>query len=247
MSSSLVASRSDLRPDKPLAPRHPLPRTRQVDRDAYLLDICRGKRVLHLACAAWPATEMWCEDQSLLHLRLGAVASQLAGFDWSAEGLDVLRKHGVADLHQLNLLDAGQVAEAWPQIGFEPEIILVGELLEHLDRPALVLENCRPHLADTSRLIITVPNAFSVQGILHVLRGYEKVAPDHVSYYSFANIRELAARNGFRLDQVTWYRYSPQRNVIDRVVETALAPVIWMWPQLSEGLIAECRPREHDD
>lgn len=231
---------SQLKPDEPLAPRYTLPRTQQVDRDSFLLDMCRGKKVLHLACAAWPATQMWCDDESLLHLRMLKVAERVAGFDWSEPGLAVLEERGVPDLHRLNLLEPDQVRAGWSQLGFEPDLIIAGELLEHLDRPGLVLENCRKVMSPACKMIITVPNAFSVRGLLHVLRGYEKVAPDHVSYYSYSNIRELSERNGYDLDCVNWYRYSPSRKLIDTVVDTALAPVTWLWPQLSEGLIAEC-------
>lgn len=235
---------TQLRPNEPLAPRQLLPRTPQVNRDDYLLDLCRGKKILHLACAAWPATQMWCDDGSLLHLRMTEAADRCAGFDWSEPGLEILRKHGVADLHRVNLLDADQVELAWEQLGFEPEIVVAGELLEHLDRAGLVLENCRRRMLPTCRLVITVPNAFSVRSLLHVLSGYEKVAPDHVSYYSYCNLKELAERNGFQLDRAHWYRYSPTRKTVDRVVDFTLAPVTWVWPQLSEGLIAECIPTE---
>lgn len=229
-----------LQPNEPLAPRHPLPRSKQVERDPFLLEICRGKKVLHLACAAWPATEKWYEDGTLLHARLGRVCERLAGFDWSEPGLSVLRKNGVKDLHRLNLLDPMQVEEGWGKLDFEPEVVVAGELLEHLDRAGMVLESCRRMMSEDCKFVITVPNAFSIRGLLHVLRGYEKVAPDHVSYYSYANVRELADRNGFRLDTVHWYRYSFARSPIDRIVDVLLSPVTWIWPQLSEGLIAVC-------
>ena len=106
----------------------------------------------------------------------------------------------------------------------------------------MVLESCRRMMSDNCRLIVTVPNAFSVRSFLHVLRGYEKVARDHVSYYSYSNVRELVERNGFALDKVTWYRYSFSRKFADQMVDIVLSPVTWFWPQLSEGLIAECTP-----
>jgi 2-polyprenyl-3-methyl-5-hydroxy-6-metoxy-1,4-benzoquinol methylase len=168
------------------------------------------------------------------------VADRIAGFDWSQPGLEILHKHGVNGLHRLNLLEPDEVEKGWNNLGFEPEIVVAGELLEHLDRAGMVLENCQRMMAPGCQMVITVPNAFSVRSLLHVLRGYEKVAPDHVSYYSYSNVRELAERNGFTLDRVNWYRYSPTRKAIDRVVDMGLAPVLWMWPQLSEGLIAEC-------
>ena len=96
-------------------------------------------------------------------------------------------------------------------------------------QPALVLRKIVASMIQdpVDKLVITVPNAFSLRNLLHVLRGYEKVAPDHVSYYSFSNVRELAERNGYQLDRVSWYRYSPVRKVVDRVVDAALAPIIW--------------------
>lgn len=231
---------SRLKPNQPLAPRHPLPRPAQVERDPFLLNLCRGKKVLHLACAAWPATQMWCDDGTLLHLKMSEVAERLAGFDWSEPGLHVLKQHGVTDLHHVNLLDPAQVEAAWHNLGFEPDLIVAGELFEHLDRAGLVLESCRRMMSPNCRFVITVPNAFSFRSLLHVLRGYEKVAPDHVSYYSYSNVRELVERNGFHLDNVNWYRYSFARTSVDRLVDMVIAPVLWLWPQLSEGLIAEC-------
>lgn len=232
---------ASLQPNEPLAPRCPLPRSAQVDRDSYLLELCRGKRVLHLACCAWPATEMWCKDGSLLHLRIAEVASELAGFDWSEPGLEILENNGVANLHRLNLLEPDQVAAGWQQLEFEPDIVLAGELLEHLDRAGAVLDNCARMMSPDCKMVVTVPNAFSIRNMLHILRGYEKVAPDHVGYYSYSTLRELVQRNSFQLDKTEWYRYSPARKPIDRVVDLAIAPMIWLWPQLSEGIIAECR------
>lgn len=233
-----------LRPHQPLAPRHSLPRSGQVDRDRFLLELCRGKRVLHLACAAWPATEAWCQNGSLLHLRLGEVTQELAGFDWSLPGIEVLERFGVENLFHIDLLRPSEVERGFESLGFQPDIILAGELLEHLDRPGVLLENCRRHVTPPTRMVITVPNAFSLPSFLHLLRGYEKVAPDHVGYYSYSTIRELTARNGFQLDRLSWYRYSVTTTVIDSIVRYATAPLIWLWPQLSEGLIAECSLRE---
>jgi len=89
-------------------------------------------------------------------------------------------------------------------------------------------------------MVITVPNAFSIRRLLHVLRGYEEVAPDHVSYYSYSNVCELVERNGFVLERLNWYYYLPMRKAIDRAVDVAITPMLWRWTQLSEGLIAEC-------
>ena len=150
---------SCLNPNEPLAPRHPLPRNGQVDRDTYLLDVCRGKADPPFSpVLAWPATQMWCQDESLLHLKMTKVADRVAGFDWSQPGLEILHKHGVNGLHRLNLLEPDEVEKGWNKLGFEPEIVVAGELLEHLDRAGMVLENCRRMMAPGCQMVITVPN-----------------------------------------------------------------------------------------
>ncbi|EGJ32866.1 hypothetical protein LYNGBM3L_75140, partial [Moorena producens 3L] len=68
----------------------------------------------------------------------------------------------------------------------------------------------------------------------------EKVAPDHVSYYSYANLQELTRRHGFCVQGIRWYHYSPRARWVDRLLHGVTAPVTWIWPQLSAGLIATC-------
>ena len=115
-------------------------------------------------------------------------------------------------------------------------------MIEHVDAPGVLLRNCRGQMSSNSCLVITVPNAFSIRSLLHTLRGYEKVATDHVAYYSMTNLRELAARAQFEVESMKWYRYSQPRRGLDRMLDLAVNPLLWCWPQLAEGMIALCRP-----
>ena len=225
-----------------LAPHQRLPRSSCREREEWILDFCTGRNVLHFACAAWPATQRWCEDGSLLHLRMAEVASNLAGFDLSAEGLSMLRRRGIDRLVEVDLLDPDAVAKAWNQLDFEPEVVIVGELLEHLDAPGVLLGNASRNMGEGSCMVVTVPSAFAVRGLFHSLRGYEKVAPDHVAYYSPATICELLRRRGFVVDEVFWYQRSGPRRRIERALDRLLHPVLKIWPQLSEGVVVRCRP-----
>lgn len=227
-----------------LAPHHKFPRAACRERESFLLDLCSGRRVLHLACAAWPATVRWCEDGSLLHLRLSTVSKMLAGFDLSGEGLAVLERRGLRHLFRVDLLDADAMTEAWEQLDFEPELVILGEVLEHLEAPGVILRNCARHMSVESSLIVTVPNAFAMRGIFHALRGYEKVAADHVAYYSPTNLGELLARCGFVVEEMLWYRHSRPRSGGERVLDWFLNPILKGWPQLSEGIVARCRKAE---
>jgi hypothetical protein len=150
----------------------------------------------------------------------------------------------VKDLHQVDLLDAARMTQAWTGLAFKPEVVLAGELLEHLDSPGSMLRICGRQMPAASRLAVTVPNAFSLRSFLHVGLGYEKVAADHVAYYSLASLRALARRCGFQLTEVRWCRYAPKRSRPDQAAELLIRPLLRLWPQLSEGILAVLRPCE---
>src|SRR5690606_18031806 len=161
-----------------------------------LLDLCRWRDVLHLACAAWPATESLYQSGQLLHRKLQTACRRLAGADVSATGIGWLRAQGVDDLYVADLLDAGDVQRLFDRLGFRPELVIAGELLEHVDAPGELVRHVCQHMPPSCRLVATVPNAFALDGFLHVLLGREKVAPDHVCYFSATNLRELVERRG---------------------------------------------------
>lgn len=223
-----------------LAPRYQLPRARRVDRTRYLCDLCRGKRVLHLGCVAWPATEMLYRRGELLHSQLMKVAGQLAGFDIAEEGLDVLRRDGVAQLYQADLLERSEFQAAWQRLGWEPEVIVAGELLEHLDLPGAFLRNCSALMAASACLVITVPNAFSIKNYVHALLGREKVAPDHIAYFSVMNMMELARRTQLDIDELCFFQ-NHHASFSGRSVDWLTGPLRAWRPNLSDGLLVRCR------
>lgn len=229
-------------PTEKMAPNHRLPTSRPRLRDAYIAERCRGKNVLHLACVAWPFTEALIQNGGLLHARLAEVAENLAGFDLREAGLDMLRGAGFENLHRVDLLEKDDFQEAMDNIGFVPDVIVAGEVVEHLDLPGLFLRNCRAVAPPNSELLITVPNAFSVRNGLRVFAGYEKVSADHVAYYSPTNVAELVRRADFTLEETIWYHTDSSLHPVERAIDVVLRPLIYFRPQLADGLVARCRP-----
>ena len=221
------------------APRFHLVHGASVDRTDYLCQLCANKRVLHLACAAWPDTQTLLQHDLLLHTHLARVTKTLAGVDLSEEGISVLREHGCDHLAQADLLIATDWDRIWNQLPWRPEIIVAGELIEHLDAPGQILRLCADRMEPSSELYITVPNAFSAKGIIHMMSGREKVAPDHVAYYSQQNLFELARRNGLTVKNIRYYR-NREEDWKGRALHALLWPVYRLWPQLGDGLIARC-------
>jgi hypothetical protein len=89
------------------------------------------------------------------------------------------------------------------------ELIICGEVLEHLSNPGYFLMFMRKTYP-TIPVIFTVPNAFNEAGFDWLLRrGRENVNADHVCYYSYATIKELLRRAGYTIRRFAWYRGKP--------------------------------------
>jgi len=138
-----------------------------VQRVDYLKEICRGKKVLHLGCTNWPYTQAVLDDESLLHLELQGIASELWGFDADEDGLKLLRERGVQNLYRANLeeLDTLELEQQF-------DIILAGEMIEHLSNPGLFLRGIKRFMRSESTLVITTINAYcGFRMVMYGLRG----------------------------------------------------------------------------
>ena len=94
-----------------LAPLHKLPRVSIVDRDSFVVQYCRGKRVLHLGCAARPFTTELFDAGQLLHQKLEKVCAELVGIDTWPEGISLLQDRGVKNLFTA---DGSKVSRSTP-------------------------------------------------------------------------------------------------------------------------------------
>jgi 2-polyprenyl-3-methyl-5-hydroxy-6-metoxy-1,4-benzoquinol methylase len=220
-----------------LASRHALPRVPVVEREDYILNKCRGKRVLLLGCANWPYTESLYDQQLLLHQRMEKVSSELAGTDISAEGIDFLKGKSMKNLF---VSDAFKMEDVIRSLPWTPELIVAGEMIEHLDEPGAVLREYSRVMPAECTLLITVPNALSIKGLLHVMLGHEKVHDGHVAYYSSITMSNLLKRCGLMPVNVLYYRHS-STNAMDFVLNTVLYPLFLLRPHLSPGLIVCCK------
>lgn len=164
-----------------------------VDRVRFILDLCQSKSVLNLGCADSTRLERTIYAGEHLHLRLQTVASSLVGVDISEESLKTLRRYLPSDSH----LICWNV-ERLNELTLEPfDVVVCGELIEHVSNPGLMLDGIRRLLKDDGILILTTPNSLAVKFFLHALAGNDISSPYHVAQYSPATLRALLQRHGF--------------------------------------------------
>jgi len=200
------------------------------DRTSYLASACTSRSVLHVGCSDFPITVERLADQTLLHEKLSKVCSRLVGIDNSREGIRSLEERGFTNVLCMDAEDMA-LSETF-------DVVLAGDVLEHMSNPGLFLEGARHILNPSGRLIIGVPNAYSFNIVKYVCGGSEPTHKDHTYYFSVKTLSQLCSR----------YQLMPTRLVFtaqpDDPYETALYRIarrtlIKMAKTLAPSLIIE--------
>lgn len=212
-----------------------------VQRVDFIKKMCEGKRVLHLGCTNSPFTNESIKNEMLLHHDLKQVAKELYGFDYDAEGLEIFKRIGEkniywADLEKLDEVDLNETFD----------VIIAGEMIEHLSNPGLFLRGIKRFMNKDSKLVITTINAYSgMRFFIYGLRGRgganEPVHPDHVAYYSYKTLNLVVEREKLKIKDFVFYDIGPEHrphlhwfyNLVNDVS-------VKLSPQLSDGVIAVC-------
>ena len=181
---------------------HRLPPARLVDRTEYLVDGVRGRRVVHVGFVDSGCWDYHDQFDSWLHAHLDRSATELIGLDLDEAGVQRAVEQGFP-AYAVDCSDAERVAA----LGLEPaDVVVAGEIIEHLDDSGSFLEGLHSLVRPGGRLLVTTPNA---SGLLNAgaaaLAGYEVNHPDHVTLYSCFTLTNLLERHGWRTDEVATY------------------------------------------
>ncbi len=212
-----------------------------VQRLDYIKTVSTGKSVLHLGCTNWPYTLEAIDAGTLLHKDLAEVSNDLYGFDFDQEGIDVLKSKGFDNLFRADL-------EKLQEVGVDKrfDVIIAGEMIEHLNNPGLFLNGIKRFMDRDTRLVITTINAYSgMRFFIYGLRGkrgsLEPVHPDHVAYYSYSTLKLLLQRHGFDVENFMFYdlgdEHRPHNGRLRNFVNDLCVKIA---PQWSDGVIAVC-------
>lgn len=164
---------------------HQIPPAEVVDRAAFILERCKGQRVLEFGASG------------AMHTAIVSVASAVFGVD--RVDADGVVGFDLDDISQADL----------PGVDFAPAVIVCGEVIEHLSNPGWFLTRLRKQFPGVPT-IITVPNAFSAIAQKHLAGGIENVNADHCAWYSYRTIKTLLGRAGYTDFFFGWYHGQPR-------------------------------------
>ncbi|MBZ0280224.1 MAG: class I SAM-dependent methyltransferase [Anaerolineae bacterium] len=181
-----------------------LPRVQLFNgRQDFVLERCKGKRVLHIGCVDAGVLEQRYKAGQLMHQRMVEIADEVWGVDVDRDGLEFLRSKG---FDKLLFQDAATIGDA-PELQDQNfDLVVASELVEHLSNPGLFLDSVQKLLGDGKiELIISVPNAFRVDTLLYLFSGVEYVHPDHNYWFSYHTITTLLKKHNYKIEQVAMY------------------------------------------
>lgn len=207
------------------------------DRDSALLALAAGRRVLHVGCTDAPLTKSRIETGTLLHQALMRVSQQLHGVDIDAEGIGVLQATFGGTY------SACDVSSNLPTLPFEPDLILAGDVIEHVPDQGSFVAGLR-QLTERSAgclVAISTPNALGIRLLLNTASGREIIHPDHCLMHSPETLHQLLVSHGLTLERLLYYNVQSGRSAIRTLYDAIPRIASHFRAGFADGMVALAR------
>lgn len=159
----------------------------------FVLKYCRNKDVLDIGCVQHDPENY--KSKYWLHKAIREVASSLVGLDLYEEGVEYLNARGF----NIIVADAQQF-----EFGKKFDVIVAGDIIEHLEDFHGFLESCKTHMHKESRLLISTPNPWYWRHVVKVGMGIEVSNPEHTCWFCPRTLRQVLNRHNFDISKIVF-------------------------------------------
>jgi 2-polyprenyl-3-methyl-5-hydroxy-6-metoxy-1,4-benzoquinol methylase len=222
---------------------------RPVDRFAFVTEICRGRAVLDLGALDETAYELKRGRGTWLHEAIAGVARQVIGVDSSAYVPEKgLRTGPNSEIQRGDITDLGPFVA---MRGFIPDVVVAGEVIEHLPDPLHFLHALESvEQLRGSTLVITTPNATAVHNVAVGMLSRESTHQDHLMILSYKTLNTLFTRAGLSSWEIIPYyarftemRYRHRGMALALIIagEKVVNALEWAFPLLAFGYVVRAR------
>ncbi|HEY7052602.1 MAG TPA: methyltransferase domain-containing protein [Mycobacterium sp.] len=153
-----------------------------------------GKKVLDLGCVSHNFSVRSGGKARWLHAHVVEAAAECVGADYDLAGVKEMNAAGYDVVHVDIEGDLTPIIERGPF-----DVVIAGELIEHLPAPQRLLSAAREVLRPKGKLVITTPNPYALHRVRAGMRGVTWENVDHVQYLFPSGIAEMADRTGMEL------------------------------------------------
>lgn len=173
----------------------------ELYKDDIIIEKCNNKNILHIGATDTPYHLEKAKKNLLLHQKLLKICKNLVGIDVDKKSILELKKYGINNILHGNILDENYIKNF---IGQKFDFIVIGDVIEHLENPGIMLDNIKKIGNNDTKIILTTPNVFSYYCFKAFVFGLENVHPDHVFWPSYKTMRELFRRKGFTINYFSY-------------------------------------------
>lgn len=164
------------------------------DKVAWIEKFIDGKKVLDLGCIRHNLEET--KKAGWLHGIIVERARETVGVDYLSDEVTALNAQGYhmicANVETMRIND-------------KFEVIVAGDLIEHLSNFGMFLERLSEHLAPNGVVLITTPNPINLLRFVRALfTGTAGANPEHTCWFTEKVLRQLAARYHFEVFEVAY-------------------------------------------
>jgi SAM-dependent methyltransferase len=178
-------------------------------------------------------------DNSWLHARLSRSASACLGIDINPLAVSTARSHGFDNVQVLDIFEPQAAATL---ANWQPDLVLVPDVIEHLPDPAAFLRRLAQCLP-AAGFVVTVPNGLSLRNALQAMSGVERINTDHRVWFSPFTLQKVLADAGLQTQSLHGCPVSASGSVKGRLLRAAAR---WR-PIWSDVLLAQARPGRTGD
>lgn len=164
-----------------------------MSREKIIEKYLKNKYILDIGCVSNQKTGHF--KFARLHEFIRKKAYSVKGLDINKQGAEYMRKKGY-DVTVGN-------AETF-KLKEKFDVVVAGELIEHLDNQGAFLKNIRQHLKKNGRIIITTPNSFSFRQTLRNLLGILDVNKEHALWHDKYTLSNIVKRCGFVVEKIAY-------------------------------------------
>ena len=206
--------------------------TQYISRTNKFTEWCTDKNVLHLGCSSGRYIQDRIKRGTFLHALLANSASKLSGLDIDEESLEIMKNMGFTNLYLGNVekLSDSHLNEVF-------DIIIAGDLLEHITCPGSMLEGVKDLLPQTGQFIISTNNAFGLHYQIKRWLGLYEEHFEHVCFYSPETLIHLFERHGYTVKSLYGAYTVPPYSLKDKILFALGSPLFRLFPVLSGTLV----------
>jgi len=176
-----------------------------IYRKDRIIQLCTNKSVLHLGFIQHGNLfEKLISKGEWLHEMIADVALSLVGVDYLEEEVKVIQEKYHYECYCADVAKP----DALPELEDKFDVIVCGELIEHLENPGLMLDFCRRFMHSNTILIITTPNPWSKERIRLTKKDITEktwLNSEHTCWFTYQTLTQLLNRKGFIDGCYTYY------------------------------------------